>query len=890
MSSRSRSSRHVVLLLGALVLGCALLTLLWSRTPRSAVERAPSSRSSQRARAAIAGEQRADGAADSAANASPQVGREHLLSEEPPAAAEPSLRDDEMLVLVRHAVTHEPAANLELHWYDIATPAGSAIRREYASGEPIDSVMSRLGERTHTDAAGRARVPYPIQSMGISARSGGALAFEIVDRGGVREPVLLELHEQGEFAVRVVDARGNAAARVRVGLGDGAGAKRNFYWTGTTDAAGLARCANFRNAAVYSRASRFTVALAFPSHGVVEQEIDAYAPPREPPVLVLPETGALNVHVVHADGSAAEVEGLLYVQPSWKPPQFAGGAQQAAEGIDQKHHHYSVRGGRCRVPHVAVGLDLVINLAVDGFPWAERVTISGPRYGGEEVVARVTLPAHKPRVLVRVLDADGAPLAGAWLGATATPKDAQSFKYVQADERGLAELWPTAFDVLDAHRYRDVLVVQVDGAREIRAWRGGLDPTGAGAGGILCDIRLEPRTPTLSGRVVDARTGAAVARARVVWKKEEAAAESVSSPLFDGAVQIRDLRGWSQLECAVDGSYALREAWNGALRIVARCDGYADSEPITVLSGSSPPELVLEPAGELSGSFAFRATADPMELACVLIEQQTSSTTGVRVEIEDDGTFTCRRLRPGRYSLLVAAADHVPPCLRIDDVEVRAGAHARDPRLQRIDLAGVLHDLRIQVLRPDGGPLEDAEITLIEDRAPVVMEGESYSSSSDGYANLWSTQQTVDLVVVAKAMRVEHVRSARDGAIVRMRPELPIEIELAGAGQALNWANLRARHEGGLDMRVQDTLGSDHGSLIAQGSGVPRKGPVALRLSASGQWRVSGVTSLASGITPLRFAGGSEHVLIEVLDDPEPQRFVLALEPRESGAKTEGGK
>lgn len=359
--------------------------------------------------------------------------------------------------------------------------------------------------------------------------------------------------------------------------------------------------------------------------------------------------------------------------------------------------------------------------------------------------------------------------------------------------------------------------------------------------------------------------------------------------MLAGAVHVRDVSHWSRLECAVDGSFAQLELWKDALTIVAQRDGYACSQQLTVFPGSSPLVLSLEPGGELSGSFSFRATADPAELTCVLVEQDArAAAPGTRIEVEDDGTFACRRLRPGRYSLLVAPADHLPPCLRIDELEVRAGEHLRDARLQQIDITSMLHDIRVQVLGPDGGRLGDAEITLIEHSAPPDTEPESHWTSSDGYANLWSTRPVVELVVVAENMRIEHVRRAHDGAIVRMRPKLRVLIQLAGTVEPSSWIELSARYESGLDARLVETLGADCSDFDLGETWLEGGAPMPFALGAAGRWRISGSVGSDDGTARLRFAGGAEEVLIEVLDDPELQRFVLELEPSTARPSADG--
>jgi EmrB/QacA subfamily drug resistance transporter len=169
-----------------------------------------------------------------------------------------------------------------------------------------------------------------------------------------------------------------------------------------------------------------------------------------------------------------------------------------------------------------------------------------------------------------------------------------------------------------------------------------------------------------------------------------------------------------------DGRYALSTPGNGSYVLIAAAGGH-QPQAVSVTVGERPVDLdvVLGGAGRLAGA-VHTADGTPVPDAIVTLtdvrgEVVASTRTG------REGSYVLTELVAGEYTLAASAPAFRPAAL---PVSVQA---ARETR-QDVELAGGAV-LRGTVRAPDGRPVEDARVTLLDAAGNVV---DSVTTCGDG--------------------------------------------------------------------------------------------------------------------------------------------------------------
>ncbi|MEU0664925.1 MFS transporter [Streptomyces lavendulocolor] len=183
-----------------------------------------------------------------------------------------------------------------------------------------------------------------------------------------------------------------------------------------------------------------------------------------------------------------------------------------------------------------------------------------------------------------------------------------------------------------------------------------------------------------------------------------------------------------------DGRYALSAPGTGAYVLIASAGGHQpQAVPVTVGDRPVEVDVVLGGAGRLAGT-VHTADGTPVRDAAVTLtdvrgEVVASARTG------RDGSYVLTSLVAGEYTLAATAPVFRPAAL---PVSVQA---ARETR-QDVELAGG-SVLRGTVRAPDGRPVEDARVTLLDTAGNVV---DTLTTGPDGtfrFVDLPSGEYTV---------------------------------------------------------------------------------------------------------------------------------------------------
>ena len=271
----------------------------------------------------------------------------------------------------------------------------------------------------------------------------------------------------------------------------------------------------------------------------------------------------------------------------------------------------------------------------------------------------------------RVTDADGRPVVGETVRVASADEDQEPtrtpFTTVpwRTDDRGVYRVYG-----LPAGRYR-VSVGEESNARfaglggrargyYVRTYHP--DATDASRAEVVevteggeatdVDVRLGrlARTFKASGRVVNAATGQPAGVVMVAYS----VVDTRSGRLGGGGLRVQaNARGEFQVEGLLPGSYGVYAVAEGAA-----ADAYSDVTPFQITDAdASGLEVRLRPGSSASGVVAVEGVSDParaaellrsLSLAVYPDQRQGAAPRFDRVQVNPDGSFTARGLRPGK--------------------------------------------------------------------------------------------------------------------------------------------------------------------------------------------------------------------------------------------------
>ncbi len=412
----------------------------------------------------------------------------------------------------------------------------------------------------------------------------------------------------------VLDAADQPQAGVALRLlvePDGGGAPHEV-WRGETDVAGRARVPGpvdrvdsgfWRELATW-HPLRVEILIPTPWPLAVRVPPERLEPGR-PLRLGIPTTSRLRAHVIDRrgrpiDDAVVRLLGRLTSDEPWRE------MDERTTGAE----------GEVRFDHVMAGLEVLVFAAGKRGRWQPAETVSrAPARAGEEATVRLHFRAPNTVFRLRLVDVDGAPLAGrtVWIdrrvdGVSIDPPDvAMPGAPTRADEDGDVEVR------LDraASAGRAVSLVlsvpdPVDESRRAGPWaRAVVDVTARLEPGrvALGEVVVAPLPRLAAGRVVD-EEGAPIAKAVVVVYEDVAACRpardalgpiSIPHPSLDGSFLVRRAR----TKTREDGTFEVRgDAPPRDLWIVVRRSPYEETAAARLAPGDDGLRFVLRRAAK----------------------------------------------------------------------------------------------------------------------------------------------------------------------------------------------------------------------------------------------------------------------------------------------------
>lgn len=627
----------------------------------------------------------------------------------------------ELLVRVQDKHTGRPVPGAEVLLLDMAVgpedPEARAPWLEAVQRDP-EEVARRHCNPSLADERGEARVQRPPGEAHLVARAGPLYGHAVLPRSlRLREAFVLVMERDLTLRVQTVDSQGVPRAGVAVlVLRERAANPRTLNvpleqmngvpFPGRFESGRplrtLGTTAGTEGLLEVRHAQRVFTIMGFygsgpGARGLLAPEVlgstlpgvafDLANPPVDPVRLQLPPTASVALLLQDAAGQPLRLQATVTVKDEAGTgatvPQIQRRLEPGEDGV-------------ARFPHVVLGARMAFQASVGGTQTPTTNAVA-PSRADTHLDVTIRTQAELPVLTFRLVDAEGRALA---------QRDASV--HLRLHEAG-NEQFQTRSDA--EGRVRALLRSQRV-ARQLQ--RGTVELVLAGQGTGLMGSLPAPR---------DLRSGENDLGDVMVREAEILAAGVVvgsdATPIPSPAIQValvppkeRPLAGApprllrASPRSHPDGRFVVRGICDEPeLRLIASCDGYVASEPITIRRGARDLRVELEKAGLLEGT--VRTAPGAANWLRVVLHSPSGKTQedGVGLNPEGHGAFRFAPLRGGTYSLSVFQPGLKPALVTLDHLLVVSGEACADPRLKPVDLRALVTVLEVAVADADGRPI-----------------------------------------------------------------------------------------------------------------------------------------------------------------------------------------
>ncbi len=693
-----------------------------------------------------------------------------------PAAFEASSAEaDALLIRVVAPDGETPVPNAVVFHADGREIDEEEAFRALRQMEDVGGVLERLSRRFRTDTKGEVRVPFAEYGLVVGARTERWFHFEMLEDPEPGGEFVLVLQPRSQVQAQVFGPDGRPVAGVPVALTIKFGSFAQPMMTVKTKGKdGIATIRDFAPLVQMGpmEAAGVELALALPLTEPVAEPVDVDELEEEPYLLELPATGEVVVEVLDWAGEPVdqEVDVLLGAVPegndfriSFSGPAMPGAGQAIVALVD----------GEARFPFVGLGMELQASVKLADYPEALTVLSMGPAVAGQSV--RLLIQPNAPSTVLtgRAVDAEGEAMVETKL----------SLVFSEETEHGENSDW-SDLKTDSKGRFRYAIGAPGDTAVVSRSLE--LRVPGKEWGESLAMTRIElalayppgehplgdvmlSELPVLAAGTVIGPGGEPVAAASVGLQHKVSYGSGANEFYWNSDWRVRT-------STDENGEFVLRGVPEDVdaeeFQVQAHRDGYLPGEE-PMLRGQTGLVVRLEAGGSLSGKLVVDEGIDLEDLEVQFVtETEGGGTNRHSANLDEDGSFEWDSLQQGSGRVEVAPNRDEEAAFVADGVLIVAGEN-HDPRLEPIDLRGVLRAVKLRFVDEDGDAVKQVMLTGLDE------ESRFWEHTWDGQITLFTTKDALDVACSSDGFQTVELRDLRRNSEVVMRRSAEILFVLA---------------------------------------------------------------------------------------------------------------
>ena len=583
-----------------------------------------------------------------------------------------------------------PVGDLEA-W--VLVDSSWAAFEAFVNPNRVDAYLEENGTSHRFGPKGRLNLSRPDEGrLYVLARGRGY--WGTLDMDEVGESVYkLVVIKDASLRVQVIDAQGQPLRKVPVVIERfGANGSMRPAEERTGGKNGMAVFPHVQAHLIKVEESTYRVFAEIVSMDLVHAVLDPGNLPTEPIVLQLPPTGSVRVRVLDTDWELVNHDASVTLECI---PDGEAKVVSRFSATRRRKVRLECDAGIAVFPHVEIGLELGGEAKRGNSQVGSRAYGPGPLRVGQVANLDIPMGLDHPVVRFRPVRADGKSVGIGTYFCTLQMHTAISRNntttYPQVDEQGRVLV-----DLTNDWQEGQMRYLAVE-------YRGGFKPFPSGGidlsrelqKGIndLGDLVLGDPAVFVSGRV-ETDSGKGVANAQL----------SLRSQGQEGA-------NWSghwdfKFQTESDGTFEITEATAGhAFQLSAKKAGFACGW-FEFASGDDDVTIVMRSHGQIAGSILLDdEVSNEMIVLRIdrLADGEENRSGAPSAYLDENGEFLFEGLMPGMREIAVRAKWQSIDLAVFEEIQVVSGEVCRDPRLQQIDLRGLLNVHTIEFLGLEEG-------------------------------------------------------------------------------------------------------------------------------------------------------------------------------------------
>lgn len=774
--------------------------------------------------------------------------------------------EEGILVTVVDGDSSEPMPTADVIVLDTGVVDERELQAQLTSSPDFEALFQYLGVTYHTDDKAQVIIPEPVGDLIIAGRTDTHFnfAFDVDTDSG---ELTLRLNPIRLLGVKVVDGTGRPVEGAPVSLRMRSGYYTQDLMRSDTDREGIADLKLFDLLFTMLGDEDTFAALLVLTPTPVEAPIDFQDLPKVPPVLVLPEVGRVEVHVLDADGKLQTEDfmvDLAIVDPNDAPSDGSG-----PENWENPQEHLTNRtsNGKAYFPLVAYEQHLEARVVSMDGERREVVQGPGPVRGGQPVVFTVAPEVKSPILTGRILNAEGMVGKNLNLGKQIKIKSPGSSSThnssVKTDGEGRFRLLldddfepggtRTLTLTMKATKRKAQRTVKVDISQDY--------PPGEHDLGDLV-VMIPPLVAT--GTILGA-DGTPLKNAQVRPEHKEFWGDDLDDFYWTGGWDLRT-------ETASDGTFKIHGNLEpGDYRLLVNHDKHS-SATREIHLGATDVVIQMEAAVEVVGRILMDDHIDPKGVTVHLMRLENDGKGNMQhqSEVAKDGSFDFTGQEMGGVKLSVRSEFLGEELFSLPDLALVAKGGTQ--KIPDIDLRGQLLGLHLEVVNESGKKVQQIEIT--------PEDGQMRRGWHQNPVTIVSAEQSLNIEVGADGYRSQKLQGLREDQKVVLREGLRCTIQVANMGALPNGWSLHAS----VNRQQEDPSDS---TMHIMGHGTYRElnldefGKGEVILTSPGRYQVdftiSNDNSESRSNTRWGLNSRNTEAVIEVLDSSAPQRFSVVF-------------